>query len=457
MLRGTLVGTLSAVLVAACTPAEQRPANGSVRISIQQTATTYSLANGLEVILVENHRTPFVALHLRYHAGSKDDPKGREGLAHLYEHMTFGGARHIARDDVLPSLERLGARSYNGTTSRDHTDYYETVPTGAMEAALWLEADRMRTAAEVFDDAMLAREKDIVQNERKMTIETAPLGDVPAIVADAFYPAGHPYHHVPIGTTEAVNATTLDELRAFHDRHYVPENATLALVGDFELARAKSLVEKYFGPAAAAKTSPPPRRFATITSAATRRIRVDANVSYGSVRVAWPLPPPGQPGYYESWAALVLATWTIDSRSVEKKVAHAVTSRFDPARLGTIGEVRAVLDPGATADAFIDIVTSVLDGLGRARHLTYLPDLRSELIGSTVFAQEWLTDRASRAQSYDEAYGDANYVMTELNKVGALSSENVTDAYSSFFPIERALVTVIVPNPQAPLAGRREP
>jgi hypothetical protein len=193
-----------------------------------------------------------------------------------------------------------------------------------------------------------------------------------------------------------------------------------------------------------------------VTSAATKRIRVDANVSYGSVRVAWPLPPPGQPGYYESWAALVLATWTIDSQSAEKKVAHNVTSRFDAPRLGTIGEVRAQLDPGATPDAFLDIVASVIDGLGHARRLTYLPDLRSELIGSTVFSQEWLADRASRAQGYDAAYGDANYVMTELNKVGAMSSESVIDAYASFFPMDRALVTVIVPNPQAPIAGRRE-
>lgn len=237
-----------AVALVACTPAEQSHAQGGVRISIQQTATTYSLANGLEVILVENHRTPFVAIHLRYHAGSKDDPAGREGLAHLYEHMTFGGSRHIARDDVLPSLERLGARSYNGTTSRDQTDYYETVPSGALEAALWLEADRMRTAADVFDDKLLAREKDVIQSERKLTVESATLGNVPAIVAEAFYPAGHPYRHLPMGTTDTVNATTLDELRAFHDRHYGSDNATLALVGDIDPARAKSLVENTSGP-----------------------------------------------------------------------------------------------------------------------------------------------------------------------------------------------------------------
>jgi len=443
-----------ALSFAACEPARSP---GGVRISIPSNATKFSLSNGLEVVLNEDHRAPFVALNLRYHVGGKDDPVEHAGLAHLYEHLMFCGSAHVARDDFLPTLDRLGARAHNGTTTRDYTEYFETVPANALDEALWLEADRMQTAVDHFDEATLAREKQIVDNEEKLKVENSALGNVSTFIAAALYPPGHPYRHLPMGTPETLRGVTLEDLHAFHDRYYGADNATLVLVGDFDSGVARRLIESYFGPAAPSKAPPPARRVAAVTASATKRIRVNAAVPYGAVRVTWPLPVPGQPGFYESWAGLTLAGWTVDSRAVERKLAESVSASFAPGRLSTTGEIRAVLAPGASADAFVELVSDVIHALSNATRLTYLPDLRSSVIGADVFLQEDLYARASRTQFYDEAYGDPNHVMPELRALDALESSRVIDAYGSLLAMDRALVTVVVADPQAPLAGAEAP
>lgn len=444
-----------ALVLAGCEPPARSA--GGFRVDIPAHATHFTLANGLEVILAEDHRTPFVAVNVRYHVGAKDDPPQREGLAHLYEHLMFSGSAHVARDEFLPTLDRLGARAYNGATTRDDTDYFETVPSGALDAAIFLEADRMRTAFDKFDDATLAREKGVVDAERRLRVDDTALGGLSAIMADALYPPGHPYRHAAIGSPESVHAISLDDLRTFHDRYYGPDDATLVLVGDFDPAKARELVEKYFGPTIPTKSPPALRRLPPVLASSTPRIRVDANVSYSAVHVTWPLPARGQPGFYESWGALVLAGWTVGTRARERGLSSSVTSNFESDRLGTVGDIRATLLPGANADAFVDLVGEVIRSLSRASSLTYWPQLRSEVIGTDLFVQEDLGSRASRIQFYDESYGDPNHVMPELRTLDALSSSHLIDAYDALLAMDNALVTVIVPDPQAPLAGVRHP
>src|SRR4029079_5414722 len=153
-------------------------------LAVQRT----KLANGLEVILHEDHRTPIVSVNLWYHAGSKDEPEGRNGFAHLFEHMMFQGSKHVAEDMYFRYLERVGATDINGTTSTDRTNYFETIPKNQLELALWLESARMAYLLSHADEATFKSQRDVVKNERRQNYENAPYGMVIAFIRAEMYP-----------------------------------------------------------------------------------------------------------------------------------------------------------------------------------------------------------------------------------------------------------------------------
>ena len=207
---------------------------------------TYTLPNGLTVILHEDHKTPVVSVNVLYKVGSKDEKKGRTGFAHLFEHMMFLGSKHHD-DDFTRPLEKLGAAN-NAETDNDRTEYYETVPTNALELALWLEADRMGFLLPAMTQEKLDSERDVVKNERRQTVDNVPYGQAEELLLEALYPADHPYHHSVIGSMADLSAAALADVAAFFRTYYVPNNAIICVAGDFQPARAKQWIEKYFGP-----------------------------------------------------------------------------------------------------------------------------------------------------------------------------------------------------------------
>src|SRR5919107_2112916 len=207
----------------------------------------YVLDNGLEVILSEDHRLPLTAVNLWYHVGPANEIPGRTGFAHLFEHMMFQGSKHVAADTHFKLLEAAGASDINGTTDFDRTNYFETVPSNQLELALWMESDRMGYLLDVLDEKALANQRDVVRNERRQSLENRPYGVPEEVLYQTLYPAGHPYHGVVIGSHADLAAAQLGDVQQFFRQYYTPNNASLAIVGDFDPAAARALVEKYFG------------------------------------------------------------------------------------------------------------------------------------------------------------------------------------------------------------------
>lgn len=203
------------------------------------------LPNGLTLILHEDHKAPIVAVNVWYHVGSKNEKKGKTGFAHLFEHLMFNGSEHF-NDDYFKALERVGATDLNGTTNVDRTNYFQNVPSSALDVVLFLESDRMGHLLGAIDQAKLDEQRGVVQNEKRQG-ENQPYGVVRQLLAEYTYPAGHPYSWTTIGSMEDLNAASLEDVREWFRTYYGPNNAVLVIAGDINPAEVKAKVEKYFG------------------------------------------------------------------------------------------------------------------------------------------------------------------------------------------------------------------
>jgi len=206
----------------------------------------YTLPNGLDVILHEDHSTPIVGVNVWYHVGSKNERPGRTGFAHLFEHMMFQGSKHYDNDYFGP-LQKAGAR-LNGSTNSDRTNYWETVPSNYLELALWMESDRMGFLVPAMTQAKLDNQRDVVKNERRQSYENRPYGLAYEVILAAMYPPDHPYSWPTIGSMADITAASREDVADFFRRYYHPANASLCIAGDFDPHEARRLVKEYFGP-----------------------------------------------------------------------------------------------------------------------------------------------------------------------------------------------------------------
>ena len=205
----------------------------------------YKLANGLTVILSEDHRLPQVAVDVWYHVGAANQTPGHSGFAHLFEHMMFSGSKHV-QPDIHAVFAGLGIANYNGTTDFDRTNYFEVVPSNQLATALWAEADRMGYLLDTLDEKKLKIQRDVVSNEKRQNTENRPYGLAQQRLYDLLFPKPHPYYEGVIGDLGDIQAASLADVRSFFRTYYGPQNASIALVGDFDARVAKDLVEKYF-------------------------------------------------------------------------------------------------------------------------------------------------------------------------------------------------------------------
>ena len=207
----------------------------------------YKLSNGLEILLHEDHKLPIVAVDIWYHVGPLKERVGRTGFAHLFEHMMFEGSKHVGEKAHFKYLEQAGATDINGTTDFDRTNYFETIPANQLELTLWLESDRMGFLLDTLDRAKLTNQRDVVRNERRQG-EGTPYGIVDEEVFHQLFPKTHPYYGDVIGSHADIEAARLADVREFFKQYYSPNNATIAIAGDFDPSTIKGLLEKYFGP-----------------------------------------------------------------------------------------------------------------------------------------------------------------------------------------------------------------
>ncbi|MFW6205679.1 MAG: M16 family metallopeptidase, partial [Gemmatimonadota bacterium] len=207
--------------------------------------TKYVLDNGLTLIVHEDRKAPIVAVNVWYHVGSKNEPEGRTGFAHLFEHLMFNGSENFD-DDYFQVMERIGATDLNGTTSNDRTNYFQNVPTSALDVALWMESDRMGHLLGAIDQGKLDEQRGVVQNEKRQG-ENQPYGRVFNLIQEAVYPTGHPYAHSVIGSMEDLDAASLDDVHEWFRTYYGPNNATVVVAGDITPEEARAKVEEHFG------------------------------------------------------------------------------------------------------------------------------------------------------------------------------------------------------------------
>ena len=236
-----------------------------------------TLPNGLRVILSEDHSTPIVHVSVWYHVGSKNEREGRTGFAHLFEHMMFKGSKNVEPEGHISLVSGVGGRS-NAYTTADVTVFWQTLPSQHLPLALWLEADRMATLR--VDEAAFRREREVVKEERRLRIENQPYGRLSEIIYDTAF-VTHPYKHPTIGSMADLEAASIVDVRDFHSTYYVPENATITIVGDFDSAEALQLVTQYLGRVPKA-TRPVPREIPREPQMMEERRAV--------VEEAWPLP-----------------------------------------------------------------------------------------------------------------------------------------------------------------------
>jgi zinc protease len=205
----------------------------------------FVLKNGLTLIVHEDHKAPIVAFNVWYHVGSKNEKPGKTGFAHLFEHLMFGGSEHH-KHRYIEVMEPLGATDLNGTTNNDRTNYFENVPTSALDTTLWLESDRMGYMVGAIDQTTLDLQRGVVQNEKRQD-ENFPYGITDELITKSTYPAGHPYSWTVIGSMEDLNAASLQDVQEWFKTYYGPSNAVVAVAGDIDAATARAKVEKYFG------------------------------------------------------------------------------------------------------------------------------------------------------------------------------------------------------------------
>jgi zinc protease len=216
----------------------------------------YRLPNGLRVVLNEDHSAPLVAVNLWYHVGSKNEPIGRTGFAHLFEHMLFSGSAHIGNNEHFRYVQSVGG-VLNGTTFFDRTNYFETLPSHYLELGLWLESDRMGFFLPALTQEKLDIQREVVKEERRQRYDNVPYGTAFERLLNLAYDPGYSYHWPTIGSMEDLGAASLDDIRDFFSTWYRPDNCVLSIVGDFAPDEAKRLVEKYFGDIASGAPFPP--------------------------------------------------------------------------------------------------------------------------------------------------------------------------------------------------------
>ena len=352
MLRRLALGALaiaSSPALAADRPAPLPELVARVDIPYQR----FTLPNGLRVLVHTDRKAPVVAVSVWYHIGSKDEPAGKTGFAHLFEHLMFNGSENSPEDFFVP-LQAMGGTDYNGTTWYDRTNYFETVPTGALEKALWLESDRMGHLLGGIDQAKLDNQRGVVQNEKRQG-DNEPFGTVDYTVYDALFPAGHPYRHNTIGTMADLNAASLTTVKDWFRANYGAGNAVLVLAGDIDVATAKRLVAKYFGdiargPAVKRIAAPVPTLPAPVTKTLTDQVPFTRIARY------WAVPGVNDAETTALQAALSvlggLSSSRLDNALVRnEKIAVGVTAKADIFEQVGVATVSADVKPGQDAAA----------------------------------------------------------------------------------------------------------
>jgi zinc protease len=418
----------------------------------------YTLPNGLEVILSQKRGLPMVAVNLWYHVGPANEEKGRTGFAHLFEHMMFQSSKHVPPDSHIRLLEAAGASDLNGTTDYDRTNYFETVPANQMELALWLESDRMGYLLDKVDQAALSNQQDVVRNERRQSVENEPYGLAEEALTQTLFPAGHPYYGNVIGSHEDIQAAKLDDVKKFFRQYYAPNNASIAIVGDFEPGQVKALVQKYFG---TLKRGPavPPIKAETPKITSERRTVVNARVELPRVYIAWLTSPILKPGDADADIAATILGGGRSSRLYkklvyEKQIAQDVTAQQYSLMLGSVFQIQATARPGHTVEELEKALEEELSTFrSKPAELSEIERARNTIETNMIGGLERLGGFggiADRLNSYNHYLGNPDYLQQDIQRYRMVTASTLqTFARDQLAPTARVVMHVVPGEPAA--------
>jgi zinc protease len=458
----TLLVSLSLAWAAAAAPpasAQDAPAATALpQIAYDKT----TLPNGLELILIEDHRLPIVAVNIWYHVGPANEAPGLTGFAHLFEHMMFAATRHVARGQADRLLEGAGATDSNGSTDYDRTNYYDTVPSNQLALALWVHADRMGYLLDVLDQAALSNQQDVVRNERRQSVENRPYGIVEEAMNHALFPKNHPYYASVIGSHADIQNARLADVRDFFRRYYGPNNASIVIAGDIDKAKARALVAKYFGsfkrsaPVAKPDTSQPNSSQPNATTppiTRERRLTVPDRVELPRVYMAWLTPPAYQAGDAElAVTAQILAGGKAGrlykSMVYERQIAQDTAAAQNSNALASTFVIDVTARPGvdaATLEGAIDAELKALRDNGpsvqeveRARNTIETAMLTSiEKLGGAGLANQ--------VNQYNQYTGDPGYLPKDIARLRRVSAADVQRVARSYLQPNARVVVAGVP------------
>jgi len=417
----------------------------------------FTLENGLEIIVHEDHSDPVVAVHVVYHVGSGRERPGRSGFAHLFEHMLFQGSAHVADDEHFKLVTEAGG-TLNGATNFDRTFYYEVLPANQLELALWLEADRMGFLLPALTQEAFENQVEVVKNERRQNYENRPYGRAHETILAALYPASHPYSWPTIGSMSDLSAASLADVRGFFRRWYGPNNATLAIGGDVDPEQVLALARKYFGPIPRGPEVAQPTPRAATLEADTRPVLEDA-VKLPRLVVSWPTVPQ----YADEDAALALLASVLSANKsavldrallVEEELVRSLSASNSTHELA--GEFRITLTaaPGVRLDTLERRLRELLDGLAqRGVDPAQLARMQTRYEASFARRFETVSGRTLALADANVFQGSPAHAAEWLERILAVTTDDVNAVLRSFLVDHPAVLLSVVPAGQVELAA----
>ncbi|MCS0588705.1 M16 family metallopeptidase [Massilia norwichensis] len=458
--RPKLLSSLILLLAVAVQPTSAQPARDTApgiggplpQVAYEKT----TLPNGLELILIEDHRLPIVAVNIWYHVGPANEAPGLTGFAHLFEHMMFAATRHLPRGMADRLLEGAGATDSNGSTDYDRTNYYDTVPSNQLALALWVHADRMGYLLDVLDQTALSNQQDVVRNERRQSVENRPYGIVEEAMNHALFPKNHPYYASVIGSHADIQNAKLRDVRDFFTRYYGPNNASIVIAGDIDKARTRALVAKYFGtfkrsaPVAKPRVETPP-----ITR--ERRLTVPDRVELPRVYMAWLTPSAYQPGDAElAVASQILAGGKAGrlykSLVYERQIAQDTAAAQNSNALTSTFVIDVTARPGHDADELEAAVDAELKALrDNGPSDAEVERARNTIETAMLTAIEKLggAGLANQVNQYNQYTGDPGYLPKDIARLRRVSAADVQRAVRSWLQPNARVVVAGVPGKPA--------
>jgi zinc protease len=417
----------------------------------------YELANGLDVVLHVDRSDPIAAVAMTFHVGSAREVPGRTGFAHLFEHLFFLDSENLGPGGLDRLMTRVGS-STNGSTNRDRTNYFEVVPIDGLEKALWAEADKLGFFINTVSETVVAKEKQVVKNEKRQSYDNQPYGHNGYVIDRALYPEGHPYRWQVIGSLADLDGAALADVLEFHGRWYGPNNATLVVAGDLDVERTKAWIERYFGEIPAREMPSVPDPPPVGLEAHVRLVHEDNYARLPQLTLAWPTVPLYHP---DSYALDALADLLTDGKSTpfyevlveEDRVAPTVTANVAAAELGG----RLTLTVRAFTDIDLDSVYASVERAFARFEQEGVPPNELERITAGYEAEFYsglssVLGKAFQLAQYNIFADDPGYAGVDLERRLGVTREDVMRVYERYVAARPTIATSFVPRGRPELA-----